>query len=272
MKKRFRIWESSKRAGSGVPHALLLAAAVLGCGIACHKNESVPLKPQLVIATGRQYRDFDLIGQALAQVYAKEIAEMNFSTVSTGGSVFNVRALQNGQVQMAFAQSDVAYFAFKQGTAKGTGSYRQRHDGRRRSGERDCATPSRRSRCRFRGHELSWSRDCSTEFGCRHQAARDRTGGCRTDSRAASILPTDGDSRTHLRRSAQQRQDTRRGQPPVVPRGFTRRVGVSAYPCVYRIACDAVATASSHRVDRRGAGAPNCNTASSRGGVVLSRA
>lgn len=123
MKKRFRIWESSKRAGSRVPRALLLAAAVLGCGIGCHKNETVALKPQLVIATGRQHRDFDLIGQALAQVYAKEIAEMNFSTVSTGGSVFNVRALQDGQVQMAFVQSDVAYFAFKQGTANDSRPY-----------------------------------------------------------------------------------------------------------------------------------------------------
>lgn len=112
-------WQDCSR----LPLALLVIGAVLGSEIACYKNEAVALKPQLVIATGRQYRDFDLIGQALAQVYAKEIPEVRFSTVPTGGSVFNVRALENGQVQMAFAQSDVAYFAFKQGTSNDSRPY-----------------------------------------------------------------------------------------------------------------------------------------------------
>jgi hypothetical protein len=53
------------RESSRATLTLLLVEGLLVSAMACRKTEIPAPKPQVVITTGRQYRDFDPLGQAL---------------------------------------------------------------------------------------------------------------------------------------------------------------------------------------------------------------
>jgi TRAP transporter TAXI family solute receptor len=99
--------------------ALIVPALVLVAGgfiASCSESEEPKSSTRLLIVTGRPFRVFHPLGEALAAIYAAEMPSVAPSVQSTTGSVSNVRALQDGDAELGFAQSDVAYDAFHHGT------------------------------------------------------------------------------------------------------------------------------------------------------------
>jgi len=72
------------------------------------------------IGTGGVVGVYFPVGGATARIVNEANVGLRLTVESTGGSVFNVRAIQAGQLDMALAQSDVTYQAFNgQGTFDG---------------------------------------------------------------------------------------------------------------------------------------------------------
>ncbi|MGM0877971.1 MAG: TAXI family TRAP transporter solute-binding subunit [Bacillota bacterium] len=65
----------------------------------------------VTIATGGRYGPYFTIGSALAKVYSSHL-NLNATVQTTGGSVENLRLLEQGKVDLAFVMSDVALFAY----------------------------------------------------------------------------------------------------------------------------------------------------------------
>jgi hypothetical protein len=56
------------------------------------------------------------LGQALARILSARVGGVHARAQATPGSVFNVDAVESGLADIAFAQGDAAYSAFRQGT------------------------------------------------------------------------------------------------------------------------------------------------------------
>lgn len=69
----------------------------------------------LTIVTGGQGGSFYPLGLRLSQLYAEHIPGV-VTKLETGGSGRNVQAIEDGHAQLAFAQADVAYAAYRRGT------------------------------------------------------------------------------------------------------------------------------------------------------------
>jgi uncharacterized protein len=82
---------------------------------ACDSAPSAERRVPLTIATGGPGGAFYPIGKALAALYAERISGVD-TTLVTGGSTENVRAVQTGQAALGFTQADVAYVAYRRGT------------------------------------------------------------------------------------------------------------------------------------------------------------
>ena len=96
------------------PAACLIAILALlcwRCGTAGDRPVTL-----LTIATGGTGGVYYPLGGALAQIYTREIPGMVASAQATVASVFNVQALEQGKVDVAFAQGDVAHVAYTTGT------------------------------------------------------------------------------------------------------------------------------------------------------------
>lgn len=61
----------------------------------------------VTIATGGRYGPYFTIGSALAEVYSNHL-KINATVQTTGGSVENLRLLEQGKVDLAFVMTDVA--------------------------------------------------------------------------------------------------------------------------------------------------------------------
>lgn len=90
--------------------ALALVLSLSGCG-------SPPAAPgrTITIATFEPGGIYHLLGEALAKIYQQKIPGLTVQVQTTGGSVFNVRAIQRGDADLAFTLSDVAYTAYRRG-------------------------------------------------------------------------------------------------------------------------------------------------------------
>lgn len=66
----------------------------------------------ITIATGGRYGPYFTIASALAEVYSSQL-NLNATVQTTGGSVENLRLLEQGKVDLAFVMSDVAFFAYE---------------------------------------------------------------------------------------------------------------------------------------------------------------
>jgi uncharacterized protein len=91
---------------------LLLMLLVPGCTTPPPAERPIAL----TIATGGPGGAFYPMGKALASLYGDRIAGVT-TTLLTGGSTQNVQAVQSGQAALAFTQADVAYVAYRRGTA-----------------------------------------------------------------------------------------------------------------------------------------------------------
>ena len=66
----------------------------------------------LNIATGGTAGTYFPLGGAMAEIVNKNVAGLNATAVTSGASVANVNMLATDEVQMAFIQNDIAYYAF----------------------------------------------------------------------------------------------------------------------------------------------------------------
>ncbi|MDR1701393.1 MAG: TAXI family TRAP transporter solute-binding subunit, partial [Sporomusaceae bacterium] len=95
---------------------LMVAVLVAGCGggTADKKQEAAAPAAEKVfinIASGGTAGAYYPLGGALAEIMNKNIPGMNASAQSTGASVANINMLKDGQVDLAFIQNDITYYA-----------------------------------------------------------------------------------------------------------------------------------------------------------------
>ena len=87
---------------------LMTALFVTGCGDDGKKEAQF-----LNIATGGTAGTYYPIGGAMAEILNSSIEGMNASAQSTGASVSNINILQDGTVDLAIVQNDIAFYASK---------------------------------------------------------------------------------------------------------------------------------------------------------------
>ncbi len=85
---------------------VLLALAVACAGAAAAG------KVFLNIATGGTAGTYFPLGGAMAEIINKNVSDVNATAVTSGASVANINMLATDEVQMAFVQNDIAYYAF----------------------------------------------------------------------------------------------------------------------------------------------------------------
>ncbi len=92
---------------------MVMATMVVGCGGGEKKQEEKKPAAQkfINIATGGTSGTYFPLGGALADILNKNVPGANASAQSTGASVANVNLLQQGKVEIAFIQNDIAYYA-----------------------------------------------------------------------------------------------------------------------------------------------------------------
>jgi hypothetical protein len=82
----------------------VIVCFVTGCGSSLSKNE-------FSIATGSKSGVYYPIGQALDKILKKTYADAGFKVLETAGSVENIQLLQEGKVDLALVQNDIAHYA-----------------------------------------------------------------------------------------------------------------------------------------------------------------
>lgn len=89
----------------------MLGTLIAGCG-GSGKEEKKPAAQKFInIATGGTVGTYFPLGGAVADILNKNIPGANASAQSTGASVANINLLQQGKVDLAFVQNDIAYYA-----------------------------------------------------------------------------------------------------------------------------------------------------------------
>lgn len=90
--------------------AVVFSVVVLaGCG--GDQKSSSGGKKFLNIATGGTAGTYYPIGGAMAEIFNKNIKDMNASAQSTGATVANINMLKDGSVDVAIVQNDITYYA-----------------------------------------------------------------------------------------------------------------------------------------------------------------
>ena len=91
---------------------MVMATMLAGCGGGDKKDDKKPAAQKFItIATGGTSGTYFPLGGAVADILNKSIPGCNASAQSTGAAVANVNLLQQGKVDIAFVQSDIAYYA-----------------------------------------------------------------------------------------------------------------------------------------------------------------
>ena len=85
--------------------ALAVAIGFAGCGGNADGEKFIH------IATGGTAGTYYPIGNAIADIINKDVKDVGANAQSTGASVANINMLENGQVEMAIVQNDIAYYA-----------------------------------------------------------------------------------------------------------------------------------------------------------------
>ena len=98
--------------------ALVMVLALVGCGSQSANTDSSAdnsgsEKYNLIIGTGDVGGTYYPLGGALASVWTKYLDNVTVSAQSTGASVENTQLLENGEVELALTQNDLAEYAVK---------------------------------------------------------------------------------------------------------------------------------------------------------------
>lgn len=83
--------------------------------IACARGRVPDIRTSITIATGGPGGTFYPVAVDLAKFYSKNLPGIT-AQLEVGGSGANVQAVQDGRAQLAFAQADIAYIAYRRGT------------------------------------------------------------------------------------------------------------------------------------------------------------
>ena len=119
-----RLVESNRSCRRIWPLALLLwQTGAMACGSTDAATE--PARP-LILLTGPRGGAYNPLGNALADVYNARIASARFTAQATNGpegAGANARELEHGNADLAFARRDIAYMAFRHGSARDQAPY-----------------------------------------------------------------------------------------------------------------------------------------------------
>jgi len=109
----------------GIVAVLVLFTVLITAGslIGCSKTKADETKAtgktySINIATATTGGAYYPIGNAMAQIWSKNLPGVRASAQSTAGTPQNVDLMMNGEVQIAFGQNGICYYAFN-----GTGTY-----------------------------------------------------------------------------------------------------------------------------------------------------
>jgi TRAP transporter TAXI family solute receptor len=93
-----------------------MAAFVAASALACRDAPS-PQPLSLTIATGGTGGVYYPLGDMLARRLSTQIPGVRASALATVASVFNMQAVEEGRLDLAFTQGDVGYLAYATGTS-----------------------------------------------------------------------------------------------------------------------------------------------------------
>jgi uncharacterized protein len=88
-----------------------LLAATLAAGLLVPSSARTGEALSLMIATGSPSGVYHPLGEMLARTWTREIEGIQVEAESSDGSVANLRALEAGDAQLAFVQTDIARYA-----------------------------------------------------------------------------------------------------------------------------------------------------------------
>ena len=71
-----------------------------------------PAKKFITIGSGGYTGTYYPVAVGIAKIINANMPDIHANAISTGGSLFNVIAIQTGNIQMAMAQNDTCYYAF----------------------------------------------------------------------------------------------------------------------------------------------------------------
>ncbi|WP_457638462.1 TAXI family TRAP transporter solute-binding subunit [Oceanithermus sp.] len=86
----------------------IFLAALLGLSLLT----VAPAKKFITIGSGGYTGTYYPVAVGIAKIINANLRDIHANAISTGGSLFNVIAIQTGNVQMALAQNDTCYYAF----------------------------------------------------------------------------------------------------------------------------------------------------------------
>ncbi|MEW6065886.1 MAG: TAXI family TRAP transporter solute-binding subunit [Bacillota bacterium] len=90
----------------------MLALLITGCSQSGEQKAAEKAEKKFInIATGGTAGVYYPLGGAIAEILNKNLPGANATAQSTGASVANVNLLTQGNVQIAFVQNDIAYYA-----------------------------------------------------------------------------------------------------------------------------------------------------------------
>lgn len=90
----------------------MLAVLITGCSQSGEQKAAEKAEKKFInIATGGTAGVYYPLGGAIAEILNKNLPGANATAQSTGASVANVNLLTQGNVQIAFVQNDIAYYA-----------------------------------------------------------------------------------------------------------------------------------------------------------------
>ena len=90
---------------------MVMSVMIAGCGGGNDGDNKPAAQKFINIATGGTSGTYFPLGGAIADILNKNIPGCNASAQSTGAAVANINLLQQGKVEIAFVQNDIAYYA-----------------------------------------------------------------------------------------------------------------------------------------------------------------
>ena len=90
----------------------LLLSCVVVCLVLIMAVPSLAATAQLVMATGGTAGTYYPLGGAMSQIINSKVKDVSISVQSTGASVANIRMIENGEVDLALVQTDIADYAW----------------------------------------------------------------------------------------------------------------------------------------------------------------
>ena len=90
---------------------MVMSVMIAGCGGGNDGDKKTAAQKFINIATGGTSGTYFPLGGAIADILNKNIPGCNASAQSTGAAVANINLLQQGKVEIAFVQNDIAYYA-----------------------------------------------------------------------------------------------------------------------------------------------------------------